>query len=33
MIYVALKRAPEDRNEWQKLIRAGGHTPASQQIT
>jgi len=31
--YVALKRIGEDRKEWQKLIRAGSHTPASQQIT
>ena len=30
--YVALKRTAEDRNEWQKLKRAGSHTPASQQI-
>jgi len=31
--YVALKRIAEDRKEWQKLLRAGSHTPASQQIT
>ena len=31
--YVALKRTAEDRKEWQKLLRAGSHTPASQQIT
>ena len=31
--YVALKRTAEDRREWQKLLRAGSHTPASQQIT
>jgi len=32
--HVALKRtAEEDRKEWQKLLRAGCHTPASQQIT
>jgi len=31
--YVALKRTAEDRKEWQKLIRAGSQTPASQQIT
>ena len=32
--YVALKRtAAEDRKEWWKLLRAGSHTPASQQIT
>jgi len=31
--YVALKRTAEDRREWQKLFRAGSHTPASQQIT
>jgi len=31
--YAALKRTVEDRKEWQKLIRAGSHTPASQQIT
>jgi len=23
----------EDRKEWQKLLRAGSHIPASQQIT
>jgi len=27
--YMALKRAAEDRKEWQKLLRAGSHTPAS----
>jgi len=31
--YVTLKRIAEDRKEWQKLLRAGSHTPASQQIT
>jgi len=31
--YVALKRTAEDMKEWQKLLRAGSHTPASQQIT
>ena len=31
--YVALKRTAEDRKEWQKLIRAGSHAPASQQTT
>jgi len=31
--YVALKRTAEDRKEWQKLLRAGNHTPASQLIT
>jgi len=31
--YVALKRTAEDRKDWQKLIRAGSHRPASQQIT
>jgi len=31
--YVALERTAEDRKEWQKLKRAGSHTPASQQIT
>jgi len=31
--YVTLKRTAEDRKEWQKLLRAGTHTPASQQIT
>jgi len=31
--YVALKRIAEHRKEWQKLIRAENHTPASQQIT
>jgi len=30
--YVALKRTAEERKELQKL-RAGSHTPASQQIT
>jgi len=30
--YVALKGIAEDRKEWQKLKRAGSHTPASQQI-
>jgi len=23
--YVALKRRPEDRKQWQKLLRAGSH--------
>ena len=31
--YVALKRTAEDRNHWQKLLRAGSHTPTSQQST
>jgi len=31
--YVALKTTAEDRKQWQKLLRAGSHTPASQQIT
>jgi len=31
--YVTLKRTAEDRKEWQKLLKAGSHTPASQQIT
>jgi len=31
--YVALKRTAEVRKGWQKLLRAGSHTPASQQIT
>jgi len=31
--YVALRRTAEDRKEWQRLLRAGSHTPASQQIT
>jgi len=31
--YVALKRTAEDKREWQKLLRAGSPTPASQQIT
>jgi len=31
--YVALKRTAEDRKEWQNLLRAGSHTPDSQQIT
>jgi len=31
--YVTLKRTAEDRKGWQKLLRAGSHTPASQQIT
>jgi len=31
--YAALKRTAEDRKEWQKLLRTGSHTPASQQIT
>jgi len=25
-------RVQEDRKEWQKLLRAGSHAPASQQI-
>jgi len=29
----ALKRAAEVRREWQRLLRAGSRTPASQQIT
>jgi len=31
--YVALRRKAKDRKEWQKLKRAGSHTPAFQQIT
>jgi len=31
--YVVLKRTAEDRKEWQKLLRTGSYTPASQQIT
>jgi len=31
--YVTLKGTAEDRKEWQKLLRAGSHTRASQQIT
>jgi len=31
--YVALKRMAEGRKEWQRLLRDGSHTPASQQIT
>jgi len=31
--YVALKGTAEERKKWQKLLRAGSHTPASQQIT
>jgi len=31
--YVALKRTAEDRKEWQKLLKAASHTPASQQVT
>jgi len=31
--YVALRRAAEDRKQWQKLIRAGRQMPASEQIT
>jgi len=31
--YVALKRSAQDRKEWEKLLRAEIHTPASQQIT
>jgi len=31
--YVALKKTAVDRKDWQKFIRAGSHTPASQQIT
>jgi len=31
--YVALKRTDENGKEWQKLLRAGSHTPGSQQIT
>jgi len=30
--YVALKKIPEDRKQWQKLKRVRSHTPASQQI-
>ena len=32
-LYVALKRTAKVRKEWHKLLRAGSHTPASQQIT
>jgi len=31
--YVAFKRTAKDRKEWQKLIRAGSHRPASRKIT
>ena len=31
--FVVLERTTEDKKEWQKLLRAGSHTPASQQIT
>jgi len=31
--YVALTSTAKDRKEWQKLLRAGSHTPVSQQIT
>jgi len=31
--YMALIRTAKDRKEWQKLLRAGSRTPASQQIT
>jgi len=31
--YVQLKRTAEDGKEQQKLLRAGSHTRASQQIT
>jgi len=31
--YVALRRTAEDRKDWQKLLIAGSHTPASEQIT
>ena len=31
-IYVALKITAEDRKEWQRLLGAGSHTPAFQQI-
>jgi len=31
--YVVLKITAEDSKEWQKLLRAGSHTPASQQNT
>jgi len=31
--FVVLERTAEDKKEWQKLLRAGSHTPASQQIT
>jgi len=30
--YVALKRTAKDRKNWQKLLKAGSHTPASQQV-
>ena len=30
--YVALKRTAKDRKNWQKLIKAGSHTPASQEV-
>ena len=26
--HMAIKRTAEDRKEWQKLLRAGSHTPA-----
>jgi len=31
--YVTFKMTAEDRQEWQKMLRARSHTPASQQIT
>jgi len=31
--YAAHKRTAEDRKRWQKLLRVGSNTPASQQIT
>jgi len=31
--YVALKKIAEDGKQFQKLKRAGSHTPASQQVT
>jgi len=31
--YVTLKRTAENKKKWQKLLRAGSHTPASQQST
>jgi len=30
--YVALKSTAEGRREWQRLLIAGSHTPASSQI-
>jgi len=30
--YVAPKRIDADRKQWQRLLRAGSHTPAYRQI-